>query len=278
MEYLAMFVWLLIGLILGGLIHVVLRNAFEYKIVTWLAAPGLAVRKSSMTAAALVSGATVTDVNIYQLSERDIGFTASGIASVAKFLVPVAPLFACAFVLQVINSALGGPLDLVFSPPAIASFDTGGAKGFMAAFWAFMCELVQRVYSADWQNTNLYVLSGLIFSLSLGAGVAFAEFRESLMGVAIMVLGLVVVCGLFGVPSSDRPGAGFVTSAREFLMATAGMSLIMMLCGMAVAITVGLVVRLVQLVTHASASGSSKGKTPTSAEDREDKPEKRRAA
>jgi len=242
-----MFVWLVICLLFGGLMHAALRTAFNYKWVKLLAAPGVGLRKLAMTVAALVTGATVTQVNIYRTSERDIGFTAEGVAGVSKVLVPLAPLFACALALRAVNAMLGTPLGLDFSPPVILSLDTGGAMGFTRRLLALMVELVR--------------------------------FRESLLGVAVLVVGLAVICALLGLrsgadtaaaPAGSGVAVEWILSARAFVTGTAGMALIMMLCGILAAVAVGVVARVFDMVSNAGKRGASprgakgrRGKTQT---------------
>jgi len=274
-----MFVWLVICLLFGGLMHAALRTAFNYKWVKLLAAPGVGLRKLAMTVAALVTGATVTQVNIYRTSERDIGFTAEGVAGVSKVLVPLAPLFACALALRAVNAMLGTPLGLDFSPPVILSLDTGGAMGFTRRLLALMVELVRQSSGADWGDPKLYVLLAFIFSLSLGAGVPFDKFRESLLGVAVLVVGLAVICALLGLrsgadtaaaPAGSGVAVEWILSARAFVTGTAGMALIMMLCGILAAVAVGVVARVFDMVSNAGKRGASprgakgrRGKTQT---------------
>ena len=268
MEYVAMFIWLTICIVLGGLMHAILRTAFTRKWVAILAAPGVTVRKFAMTIAALVSGATVTEVNVYRTCERDIGFSASGAGAIAKLLVPLAPLFACALVLQALNTALDSPLRIALAPPLINSADVGGAMGFLLALWELMLHLVRQASHADWGSLNVYVLLAFVFSLSLGAGLPFNRFREAVLGVALLVVGLALVCTLVGVrggdTSAEQPAAAWALSMRTFLMGTAGMTLIMMLCGMLTAVIVGLLVRLFEMVGLAAggkkAAGNASGR------------------
>jgi len=278
MEYVAMFVWLVLCLVLGGLMHAALHSAFNHGWVKLLAAPGVTIRKLAMTTAALATGATVTDVNVYRISDREIGFEGSGPAGISKILVPIAPLFACALVLQAVNRALGSPIDLNFSPPDISSLDAGGAVGFMKGLFALVTQIAQRAVEANWQSGSLYVLLIFVFSFSLGAGVPFEKLREAFLGVLILVLGVALICALFGlrpgmnpaeVLATPGPAVRWMRSVRAFLMSTAGMSLIMMLCGIFASVIVGLTARLFQMFGEATskkkpgpaaAEGAGKGK------------------
>jgi len=280
MEYVAMFIWLTLCLLLGGMMHAILRSSFGYRVIRWLAAPGVVVRKFAMAVSAMVTGATVNHANVYQISQRDVGFSANGVASASKFLVPVAPIFACAVVLQGVNVLLGSPMDLSFPAPEIASLDGGGAQAFVVGLWRVMVGLVRQAMRADWASLNLYVLLALVFSLSLGASVPLAKFRECILGCALLVTGLAVLCALFGVNSAfgpadviTRPSAAayVVRRSREFLMATAGMALIMMLCGMLASIVAGVAVRIFEMITR-SATASRSSDSPS------EKREKRQAA
>ncbi len=259
MEYVALFVWLVVCLLLGGLMHMILQTPYDYKLVRLLAAPGIVVRKFAMTVTSLLTGATVTEVNIYNSSERDIGFEADGMASVSKVLVPLAPLFACAVMLQAINALIGKPIGLDYPPPPVSSLDAGGMRGFLIDLWHLLSGLIVQVLAADWKSLNPYVLFAFIFSLSLGACVPPEKLREGILGATFVAVGLAVICALFGVRSgvglgpltalSASPAQLWVMAMREFFMDMAGMAFIMMLCGLMAAIVVGIIVRIFELVS-----------------------------
>jgi len=268
MQYIAIFVWLVTCLVCGGLMHAMLRSAFMHKWVRLLAAPGVTLRKFSMTVAALLTGATVTQVNMYDTAERDIAFYGRGAAGVSRVLVPLAPLFASALALRAVNAALGTPLELSFAPPAIGSFDPGGAVGFARRLLALMVEVVRQCLAADWHSAGLYVLLVFVFSLSLGAGVPFDKFRESFLGVALLVGALAAVCTLFGLgpgagglesDGARAPAVAWIASARSFLTATAGAALVMMLCGLLAGVAVGLAARLCEVVLGATRGATGQG-------------------
>ncbi len=283
MPYVALFIWLAMCPLLGGVMHHILRSAFSYRLVGFLAAPGLVVRKLAMTVAALVTGATVTQVNIYNLKDRDIGFDASGISTTARVLVPLAPLFACAIALQIVNAMLGRPVDLAYEPPALSSLDAGGASGFMLGMWNLMSQLVRHVAQADWGSLKLYALLGFLFSLSLGACVRFGKFHDAILGVALLALGLAALSALFGLGGGLAPGAGsapgggsssrLALSLRAGVMTASGTAVVMMLGGLLAAILVSTTARVLEMVGLAS-SGEKGEKTAGS----EERPQRRRAA
>jgi len=279
MDYVALFVWLMVCVTLGAFMHAILSSALSYKVLRWLSAPGVAVRKFSMSLAALLGGGTVTHANVYDVSERDVAFHADGASRVSKMLVPLAPLFGCAVVLQIVNTVMGHPIDLGFGAPALSSLDAGGAVGFADALWGVARELVLRIVRADWASPALYVLLLFAFSLSLGASVSFDRFRQSFFGVLILVLALATVCALLGVPSgvwSSRPApvaalAAWVEALRGFIMSVAGMAVVMMLFGMLASVLTGIIVRVYELFSHAAADTGKSGEP-------EERDEKRQAA
>jgi len=134
--------------------------------------------------------------------------------------------------------------------------------GFMKGLFALVTQIAQRAVEADWRSGRIYVLLIFVFSFSLGAGVPFEKFREAFLGVLILVLGVAVICALFGLRpgmnpaelvASPGPAMLWMRSARAFLMSTAGMGLIMMLCGMFAAVAVGLTARVFQMFGEATA-------------------------
>jgi len=281
MEYVALFVWLLLCVTLGGLMHTILQTPFNYRLIRILAAPGVTLRKLAMAVVALVTGATVTKVNVYNISDRDIGFQGQGVSSVSNVLVPLGPLFASAVVLQIVNAMLGSPVSFNYSPPPVPSLDAGGAKAFLMGMSPLVSGLVKQGLVADWGSLRFYVLLGCVLSLSLGACVSFEKFREAVLGSLLLVAALAVICALAGVRSglgstavstlAESPAAPLVRSVRTFLTGTTGVAFIMMLCGMMVAIVVGIVVRLYQLMISAAGGKSNSGT-------RESRGEKRQAA
>ena len=259
MEYVALFVWLMVCVTLGALMHAILQSAMSYRVLKWLSAPGVIVRKFAMSAGALVGGGTVTHANAYRVSERDIGFTGEGPARLSRLLVPLAPLFACALVLQAANALLGHPINLDFGAPPVSSLDASGAAGFLDGLWSVLTALVYQIVSANWGSLSLYVLLVLAFSLSLGASVSFDRYRESFLGVTLLTVSLALVCGLFGVPSGltlGRPTAlatigSWLEAVRAFVMNVAGMAVVMMMFGILASIVAGVLTRIYELITTA---------------------------
>jgi len=264
-EYVATFLRLVICLLLGGLMHAVLRSSFGYKLISILAAPGIVVRKLAMTTAAMLCGATLTELNLYRVSERDVTFSSEGAASLAKVLVPVVPIFACALALQAINAALGQPVPLSMPAPQIATLDAGGFQGFLAGLGRLLMQIVRETAAADWGSAAMYVLLAFVFSFSLGATVPFEKFKESLAGVTVLVVGLAVVCRLVGVPTGTvarLTGAGispvvvWFASVRDFLIDTSSMAAVMMAFGLLAAVAVGIAVRGYEMVSKTSGQPS----------------------
>ncbi|MFP4027720.1 MAG: hypothetical protein ACLFWL_08015 [Candidatus Brocadiia bacterium] len=255
MEFVAMFIWLSLCLLIGAMMHSLLHSSFSYKFLLWIAAPGVIIRKFAIAVTAMLTGATVDRANIYHISEREVAFTGEGFATVSKFMVPIAPLFICALVLQGANAALGSPLSLDLEAPEISSFDAGGFHVFIKGLGFLIVSLVRNVFQAEWGNFRLYVLFLLLFSLSLGAGVPLDKVRNSLIGIIILVLVLTLLCTLFKVPSGPvnpfgppRKSAFAIKRLRDFLMETSAMALIMMLCGMLTSVMTGIGVRIFEII------------------------------
>lgn len=263
MEYVSMFIWLVLCLTLGGTIHAILGSAHSTGWLKWLAAPGVAVRKFGMALAAMLTGATVTNVNIYRVSERDIGFDGQALGGLPRFIVPVAPLFIGALVLRGANSLLGTPMNLDLTAPQMSSLSASGAEEFFTGLWSIITGLTRSLVRGEWNSLGFYVFLALAFSLAMGAGAPFAKYRDSLIGCLLLVIALAVVCGIFGVPRSTvssivgtGPAAEVVLSMRKFLLNTAHAALIMMTCGILLATAVGIIVRLFELFTRSSSTSA----------------------
>jgi hypothetical protein len=258
-EYTALFIWLTLCLVLGGLISYVMAGARTHRAVQFLAAPGMVIRKFSMTVTALLCGASITRVRVYELSSEDIDFQAEGISSIAKVLAPLSPLFGCAVVMTAVNAAFGDPLRLECAPPALASLDSGGLKGFLAGTWALLDTGVRQGLKANWHSANLYVLFALIFSLALGASAPMRRVREAILGAGLLAVSLALLSSI----SVRRAGVVAATptwfgSVRGFVVNRSGVAFMMMVYGMFAALVVGLVVRLYELTTRTSQRRSAK--------------------
>ena len=258
MEYVALFLWFSLCVLLGALMHRVMQGPVCYRLIALATAPGVVVRKSSQTLVAMLCGATVTDVRIYQISQRDIAFKADGVSSVAKVLVPLAPLFGCVLILGVLNSWLGEPLQFNYAPPPLPSLDAGGLKGLLISVGTLLSRLLRQTFRGDWRSAEFYVMLVLIFSLALGACQPVERVREALLGVALLVVSIALVSALV-TPSSlvgraaSSPGRAQIWAAtsRGFLVDCAGTAFALMLFGMLQAIAVGVGVRLYELLAGA---------------------------
>jgi len=278
MEYVALFLWFSLCLLLGALMHRVMQGPASYRPITLVTAPGIVVRKFSQTLVAMLCGATLTDVRIYQLSQRDISFRADGASSVARVLVPLAPLFGCVLVLGVINSWLGGALEFDYAPPPLPSLDAGSLKGFLMSIGHLLSALVGQTFRGDWRSAEFYVMLALIFSLALGACQPVEKVRDALLGVALLVVTIALVSALV-TPSSavvraaTSPGKAelWAATTRGFLVDCAGAAFALMLFGMLQAIVVGVAVRLYEVFAGSPAHTSGDGARSSSYLGREDR-------
>ena len=262
MQYLALFLWFSLCLVLGAFLFKVTRRPLSYRFLSVLAIPGIVIRKFSQTVGALVCGANVTDVKIYETEPRDITFESSGIGRIATLVVPLAPLFGSVLALSVINSMLGQPMHFDYAPPPLGSLDAGGLKGFVEGVGVLMSSLVKQTFKGDHTSPEFYVTLVLIFSLALGACQPLRKLREGLLGVAMLVVALALISGLV-IPAGGMdpiknaiasPGkaAYMVAAMRSYMVNCAGMAFALMLFGMLEAAVVGVVIRIYEMVTGTS--------------------------
>jgi len=269
MEFMALFIWVCLCLLLGGLIHFVMAGALGHRFVQVLAAPGMIVRKFSMALTALLCGATVTRVRIYELDTRDTDYKAEGVSSVAKVLVPLAPLFGGAFAVIILNAMFGHPLHFTHTPPSLASLDTGGLHGFLLGTWALLSQVVREALRADWRSLELYVLFALIFSFALGASAPLGRFKEASLGAGLeaVVLALLSSLTVRDVQAEVPASPAWFLSARNVVVGASAAAFVMMVYGMLAALVVGTAVRLYEMVFKAEKG--PRGKTAkVSAEER----------
>ncbi|MGD2175793.1 MAG: hypothetical protein PVJ27_10355 [Candidatus Brocadiaceae bacterium] len=261
MEFMALFIWLCLCLLVGGLMHYVMVGALSHRLVQLLAAPGMVVRKFTMSLTALLCGGTVTRVRIYELSSRDIDFQADGASSVAKVLVPLAPLFGCAALMVALNAIFGNPLNLNYAPPALASLDSGGLKGFFLGTWDLLSRVIRQAARADWGSLDLYVLFALTFSLALGACAPLERVKEAMLGAGLIAVVLAVLSSLAvrRGPADIPAQPEWFVGVKTFIVGTSAAAFVMMIYGMAGALVTGLCVRAYELIVKSDRSG--KGKT-----------------
>jgi len=253
MEFVALFMWLCLCLLLGGIMHFVTAGASKHRVVRLLAAPGLIIRKFTMTLVALVCGGTVTRVGIYDLSSRDIEFEADGMASGAKVLVPLAPLFGGAVALLALNAAFGRPLDLHYSPPSLSALNSGGIRAFLGGTWTMLSSGVRQVLRADWGSARLYVFFTIIFSLALGACAPMERVKEAILGAALLTVALALLSSVSIGRGPVRVQPAWISAVRTFVISTSGVAFIMMVYGMLGALVVGIAVRIFELISHSAA-------------------------
>ncbi|MFO7956380.1 MAG: hypothetical protein R6X33_04725 [Candidatus Brocadiia bacterium] len=265
MEYMALFIWLCLCLLLGGLIHYVMTGALAHRPIQLLAAPGMVMRKFTMTLTALLCGGTVTRVRIYELSSRDINFEADGTAGVAKVLVPLAPLFGGALAVMALNTAFGAPLHFDYTPPSLASLDGGGLRGFLEGTGALLTRVVRQGARADWRSPRIYVLFALLFSMALGGCAPLERIKEAALGAGLLavLLALVSTVAVRRGPGGMSVAAPWFANARDFVVTASAAAFVMMVYGILVAIAVGVVVRIYELIVNRGKGGGRKKKTAT---------------
>ena len=259
MECAALFIWLAVCLFMGGLVHSVMAGALSHRPIQILAAPGVIIRKFSMTLAALAFGGTVTRVCILELDNRDIDFRAEGAASVAKVMAPLAPLFGCAVAMVSLNAAFGYPLALDYSPPSLASLDRSGFQGFVEGTWLLLSGVIRQILASDWGDGRLYVLSALVFSLALGACSPMDRVKEAVLGAGV----LTVTLAIFSSIAVRRAGIlaatpAWFTATKHFIVGSSGVAFIMTVYGMMVALAVGFAVRIYEVITHSAGRAKPK--------------------
>ena len=258
-----MFIWFTLCLLLGALIHSVIKGAIGYRAVAWLTVPGTIVRKLSQALTALVCGARVSRCDLYEAAPRDIEYGGEWSAKAADMLVPLAPIFGCVLALSLLNGPTGSPLSLDYGPPPLPSLDLAGLRAFLQGLMQMAFGLLQQVYT----RAGLGFIAMLLLACSFSVGISepVERLKMAIPGVGIVVLTVAVLSGLatsarlpapllswLGI-SSARAG---MAAVRAMLVDYAGRALMLVFIGLGFSLAVGLVVRTYELATS-SGSGSS---------------------
>ena len=269
-AYIALFVWFSLCLLLGSLVQSVMGGAARYRVVAALMLPGVMVRKLAQGVTALLCGARVTGCSFYESTPRDTQFQCGNISSVAKVVVPLAPLFGCIFAFGVLSVALHSPLDLHYAPPSIPSTDMQGLQAFAADTGTMVSGLLRQLGQSA--GAGHYLMIVLAFSLALGACQPTDRLKHAILGVGAVVGGLALIEGL---ASGIRLPEGLLntlgmSSARAALRSVrlglvdwAGRGLALTALGLGLSLIVGLLVRIYEL---AAGRESSSGETAPAGE------------
>lgn len=264
-AYIALFVWFSLCLLLGSLVQSVMGGAARYRIVAALMLPGIMVRKLAQAGAALVCGARVTGCSLYQSTPRDAQFTCGNISSVAKVVVPLAPLFGCIFAFGVFSAALNSPLSLHYAPPSIPSMDMQGLQAFAADTGTMVSGLLRQLGQSA--GAGHYLMIVLAFSLALGACQPVGRLKQAILGVGAVVASLALLEGLAAgirLPEGLLNTLGISSARTAFrsvrlgLVDRAGRGLALTALGLGLSLVVGLLVRIYELATgRESSSGEA---------------------
>jgi len=257
MDYLALFLWLALCLVLGGLMHSVIDGTLRYRPVRILAAPGIIVRKLSLTIAALLCGGRVTNAHLYELRTQDVDF---GPAGVSRVIVPLAPLFGCALALLALNHALGHPLHTVSRVPPFTALDASGVKGFATATWQMLADVIRQSVHTGWREPRAGLLLVATFGLGLGSSTPLERIKEPVLGSALLAVAVALTAAM-----SARHGVAGVTTqppwfaaTRDALLATSAAAFIMLTYGLFTALLVGIAVRVYEVLARGNDDAGSK--------------------
>jgi hypothetical protein len=258
MEYIALFVWICLCLMLSWLVHIVGASTERYRVLQFLALPGAAVRRCSMAAAVMLTGGTITRGEAYTLTNRDVEFDSDGPAGIARAVVPLAPLFGGALALTVLNRLAGSPMALSRPAPVFPALDVAGLKVFLSATWALVADSMQGLRVLPWSSPATWVLLLATLTLALGAGQALNHCRNAVVGAGLLVIAMALVAA---VASRQGPAGlveqpAWIVATRAFLLDCTSVAFCLTFYGLLLSLVLGIGVRLVELATGAEAHES----------------------
>jgi len=275
MEYIALFVWICLCLVLSWLVHAVVGGCTQrYGVLRLLALPGMAVRKCSMATAVMLTGGRITRGDAYSLAHRDVEFDSEGPAGIARALVPLAPLFGCALALAALNRLAGAPMALSRPAPTFPALDVAGLRAFLSATWALVADSLRGLRAMPWSSPATWVLLLATLTLALGAGQALNHCRNALVGAGLLVITTALIAAV-----SARQGPGGIVeqpawfvSTRAFLLASTSIAFSLTFYGLLLSLVLGIGVRLVELATGVQPAASEDDSIEVVFTDADDKP------
>ncbi len=139
------------------------------KIVKLFLFPGAIIHGLSHALLCLITGTTIKELNVFKLENSNIQYDRPKVPFLFDFFIATSPIFGCAFVLILISTFVGNPIQINESLPneitPSVKFIIDYAKDFLDIIWLTL--------NAFWENgfksisTILFVIASIIFTVSM---------------------------------------------------------------------------------------------------------------
>lgn len=155
------------------------------KLFRFLLLPGAIAHALSHALLCLITGATIKNLNIFNLNNDDVQFEKPKILIIGNFLIAAAPIFGCGIILLFLavflGSAVGENQDVAYNNTWFKHLKE-------------LAEIIKITLNSFWKEINLHKIPLLIFiPLSIIFTVSMAPARKELK---ILVLGFIILAAI----------------------------------------------------------------------------------
>jgi hypothetical protein len=139
------------------------------KIVKVFLFPGSITHGLSHAFLCLITGTTIKELNIFKLEDSNIQYDRPKVPFLFDFFIATSPIFGCAFVLILISTILGNPIQINESLPNEMTlsfkivFDY--AKNFLDMIWLTLNEFWENGFQSI--SSTLFIIASIIFTVSM---------------------------------------------------------------------------------------------------------------
>jgi hypothetical protein len=201
MSYLALAMWLVVVMLLAYAARAALSRALPPRAASIVFFPGLLVHDLSRAAAALLTGVTVREVNLYEISRPRIILGKAKVPLLGDVAVALAPFVGAGLAVWLVLAALGHPVPLSTpTPPAFELSVTGVVELAKNMLDMLADSYLAVVYPADLASWQLWagLAAAVVFTVTMAP--TSADFKFAAAGFGLVVLGIYVAALATGLP------------------------------------------------------------------------------
>ncbi len=170
MIYFSLAICLILMIFLSFAIYGLWVNYIHDKMIRGFLFPGTMVHELSHAFVCLITGTTITELNLFTTDSAGIKYDKPKIPVLFDFAIAAAPLFGCAYVIFFTSKMLGNPIHLDDTFPKEIHFTL---KGFFDLFqhlldtvWSTFNSFKKQLHLKDVRHI-LFLVTLIIFAISI---------------------------------------------------------------------------------------------------------------